>query len=647
MKNNIFKIRYRFISGLLSVLILINVFASVSYGEERSRDYNTEELLEVIEGIINWKKSDIGVDTEEYLLNNKFLENAGDSAGDWYPIGIGRIGYPDDYDAYLAVILDRISHRYFEDDKLSDTKATEFHRISLAVLSMGGDPTNIGKDKKGNPINLIADGTYNRKKTKSLGVQGINGWIWGLITLDSMRYVVPEDSSYTRDEIIEEIIKKQLSDGGFSLEGGESDTDITAMAIQALAPYYNSEQVYTYTQKATKKKVSKTVRQVVDEALETLSKFQLDDGDFESWGAENSESTAQVLVTLSTLGVDPINDKRFIKNGNTLLDGIMKYKMEDGGFLHSKTYDSENPSSKPDESNSMASEQVLYSFASLCRYNNGFRSLYDFRDEMDEKTKSQVNSVKKSIDNLSEGDVEKVKEVFSEYLKIPISERSYVYNYYKLSDTMKSLGIENTSEPIAANMGVNKNGNGTITPIFDESEEFSSNALFTKEDVKKVENLPDKLTTEHYVEVVKLIKKLEKATNKDEYIHLLDELNDKKREIEKIKAEIESLNDEILDKLYPFNDLSIKDKKNVDEIVSRFNKLSSYDKKKVLRYEDVIKSKTQIDNLIRARIIAIVIIIVVGILAFVVGRRMKKRKKERMKQKMLLFDDEEFSDEEE
>lgn len=650
MENNILKTKYRFISGLLSILILMMAFSPMSYAKTSHKDYSTEEVLEVIEEIINWKKSDMGAGTEDYLLNSKFLENAGDTTGDWYPIGIGRIGYPDDRSAYLAVISDQISQRYLEEGELSETKATEWHRIALAVLSMGGDPTNIGKDGKGNPINLIADGTYDRGKTRSLGSQGINGWIWGLITLDSMRYIVPENASCNRDEIITEIIELQLLDGGFSLYDGEADPDITAMALQALSPYYNSEQKYTYTQKGTNKKVTKTVRQVIDEALDILSKLQLDDGNFESWGAENSESTAQVLVALSALGKDPIHDERFIKNGNTLLDGIMKYRMEDGGFIHSKTYDSENPTSKPDESNSMASEQTLYSLAALCRYKGDFRNLYDFRDEMDEKTKIQIDSVKESIDSfsdpVSDKDIGKVKDVFSEYLKIPIPERSYVYNYYKLSDAMKSLGIENNSEPIAANMGVTKNGEGAITPIFSGSEELSSNTLFTKEDVAKIEKLPDKLTTEHYVEVVKLIKKLERAENKDEYSHLLKDLNDKKEEIEKIKEEIESLNNEILDKLYPFSDISIKDKKNVEEIASRFEKLSSYDQKKVLRYEDVIKSKTQIDNLIRARIISIVIVVIASVLGFVVVRRMKKRKKEKMRQNMLLIDDEEeYSDE--
>src|SRR5699024_536262 len=172
--------------------------------------------------------------------------NAGDTTGDWFHIGIGRISYSDNYDSYLAVIENEVTERYKEEHLLSESKATEWHRISLAILAMGGDPTKFGLDKDGKPINLIADGTYNRAKKNSLGEQGINGWIWALITLDSMRYKIPDDALTDREEIIVEILQRQLEDGGFSLNEESTDPDMTGMAITALAPYYNSEEVFTY-----------------------------------------------------------------------------------------------------------------------------------------------------------------------------------------------------------------------------------------------------------------------------------------------------------------------------------------------------------------------------------------------------------------
>lgn len=603
------------------LLILLCLTPSQAFASRTS-----EDLEQVMREIIEWKKESIGVPKDSNLLNNDYLKNAGDTVGDWYPIGIGRIGFKDDYGAYLAVIEDVVEKRYKTAEKLSDTKSTEWHRIILAVLSLGGDPTQIGKDKAGTTINLVQDGTYDRGKTISLGVQGINGWIWGLIALDSMRYSVPENAYYSRDKIIEEILHLQLEDGGFSFYQDVADPDITAMALQALAPYYNSEKKYSYVQQSSNKKVVKTVRQVVDEALETLSSLQTVNGDFKSWGTENAESTAQVLVALTALGIDPLTDTRFIKNGRDVLDGLYRYRMDDGGFIHAKTYNAENPTSLPDESNSMASEQVLYALTALYRFQNGYRSLYDFREEQSIELKNQIHALNAEIDALPKQPKKKqLTTLFAQYLAVPVTERSYVYSYASLAKGMEKQAIKNTSESFATNMNETTQGKGATTALLDESE-FTKEAMFTKEDVKRVKALPNTPTTEYYVEVVKLLQKLEYAENLKEFENLLPKLQQKKQAIEAIEVEIQTLNEEILEKLYPFNELSLKDKDNVESIVDRFNKLSDYDQQKILNSEDVRKSKTQIANLYRARIIAIVLIVVAFFASIVVAVRVKKRR---------------------
>lgn len=45
------------------------------------------------------------------------------------------------------------------------------------------------------------------------------------------------DARYSRQDMLDAIVSAQLPDGGFSLGGGAMDVDITAMALQALAPY--------------------------------------------------------------------------------------------------------------------------------------------------------------------------------------------------------------------------------------------------------------------------------------------------------------------------------------------------------------------------------------------------------------------------
>lgn len=118
---------------LTMLLILLCLTPSQAYASKTSEDLEQE-----MKGIIEWKKGSVGISEDSNLLNNDFLKNAGDTVGDWYPIGIGRLGYKDDYAAYLAVIEDVVELRYKTAEKLSDMKSTEWHRIILAVLSLGG-----------------------------------------------------------------------------------------------------------------------------------------------------------------------------------------------------------------------------------------------------------------------------------------------------------------------------------------------------------------------------------------------------------------------------------------------------------------------------------------------------------------------------
>ena len=127
------------------------------------------------------------------------------------------------------------------------------------------------------------------------------------------------------------------------------------MAIQSLAPYY---------------KTNETVKAAVDKALEVLSALQRNDGGFGSWGTVNSESCAQVIVALTALGIDPIADSRFVKNGLTVLDALAGFYVTGGGFRHTAGGDRDG----------MATEQGYYALAAYYRFANTQTRLYDMSD---------------------------------------------------------------------------------------------------------------------------------------------------------------------------------------------------------------------------------------------------------------------------
>lgn len=406
------------LAALLACLLAAGCILQLGAQSEPDTTDTARQVEEAIEGLIRWVKRDNGLAADATLLSGRVLEGAGTPALDWFVLGFGRLGIQDDYAAYLAMVKDNVARRYQTEEKLDATKATEWHRVILAMLAAGGDPTAIpGAD---GPIDLVADGIYNRGRTKALDAQGLNGWIWGLLALDASGVEVPADAFTTRQEMIDAIVSAQHGDGGFALGGGESDTDMTAMALTALAPYQSQT----------------PVAGAVEKGLGYLSARQGQDGGFASYGLGNVESCAQVLVALCALNIDPLNDARFIKNMNTPLDGLLQYRLADGGFTHSFEDDAENPLFEPGASGGMAGEQALYALAAFYRFSAGLNPLYDFSPE-EKGAQSAFSAGGMALDvRVNEADVAAWKAMAS-----PPATGSYA-DVIKLIDKIKSTGAE-------------------------------------------------------------------------------------------------------------------------------------------------------------------------------------------------------------
>ncbi len=430
------------------------------------------ELSEYIKSALNSAKANAKLSASDKLFSSEgYLSGASSTATDWLVLALGRYGYynqkgeyvyliDEGYDEYLSAMKTYIETTYKANNGiLHSRKATEWHRAVVTIKALGGDPTNFGayNDK---PINLIADGSYDHLNP---GMQGINGWIWGLIALDTGDYEIPENAKNTREKFITEILSRQLTDGvngneygGWVLGGygTSSDVDITAMAIQALAPYYNDDTVYTYTNGNSKKEVSKTVRQCVDEALDCLGAKMDENGTFSSWSTNNVEGVSQVLVALCSLGIDPAKDERFItESGKTILDGVLKFRLKDGGFCHVIG----------GSFNSMANDQAAYALVSYWRFESGMRALYDMRDDFSESDRAAINAAVEAIDNLPKPTAEKykasLKDALEKFRAVPESERRYVGNYSALAAAIELVGGEkalDTDEPYIVSVSIAK-----------------------------------------------------------------------------------------------------------------------------------------------------------------------------------------------
>ena len=229
-----------------------------------------------------------------------------------------------------------------------DTNEYDYTNYAKAILTL----TSVGIDASDvDGINLVEKLAAFDKVTG----QGVNGVIYALLALDCAPYDLPEDSSVTRDTFIDAILNAQLADGGWDYANKAADPDMTAIAIQALAPYYNK---------------NSNVKIAVDKALATLSALQQDDGGFQTADAEyaeSSESTSMVILALLALGIDPAADVRFIKNGKTTIDNLCSFAAAGGGFKH--TADGGY--------NVLATDQGYRALVGYFRMINGASSVYD------------------------------------------------------------------------------------------------------------------------------------------------------------------------------------------------------------------------------------------------------------------------------
>ena len=302
----------------------------------------------------------LGKVSDPYINTGDYMEklgtpNVGAIGGEWMVIGLARSGrtvpgVEDYYQKAVEYVQQSIDP---DTGRLHKAKSTDNSRMILALTAIGKDVTNVGG------YNLLA-GLSDLEFVK---YQGNNGPIWALLALDSGNYPAPSGGTTTRQALIEEILRVQTSDGGWAISGDKADSDMTGMALTALAPYYKKDP---------------TVKQAIDKAIARLSEMQDDDGGFSTTYGDGkyiatSESTAQVLTALSALGIDGDTDSRFVKNGSSVVDALLRYYVKGGGFKHIMD----------GEIDGMGTEQAYYALTAYYRFLSGKTNLYDMTDIID------------------------------------------------------------------------------------------------------------------------------------------------------------------------------------------------------------------------------------------------------------------------
>lgn len=276
--------------------------------------------------------------------------------GEWAVLGQARAKVPLS-EAYIAAYYEKVvayvkanigSDGVLVDPESHNPTVTDNERIILALTAIGKDPANVGGENL-----LKALQNKDIMQVTDTSNTDINGLVMGLLALNSRNYT--SDTSW----LVQAVLEQQNKDGSWRVSADTKpvgDVDMTAMALQALAPYY-------------KDGGNETVNTAVEKALNWLS------GKYRS-GYDSSESCAQVVIALSALNLDANTDARFTKTmeGKALsvLGNLLQYRVaENGGFKHQFADKAVNE---------MATEQALCAMAAYARFTEKANALYDMTD---------------------------------------------------------------------------------------------------------------------------------------------------------------------------------------------------------------------------------------------------------------------------
>ena len=287
------------------------------------------------EGIIEYNLQKSSADSVQEWIDGDLTDDAG-AGSEWYIIALSNNG---DYDFsnYNTAL-----NNYLSENEVGSASSRLKYALTYIAI---GDETN--------PY-------ISKALSDSIGEQGIMSLVFGLHLLNNGC----KCDAYSVNGLIDELLSLQLADGGFSVMGEYGDVDVTAMTVQALAVHYNNS----------------AVKSAVDDALDFLSTRQLENGGYSAYGVENPESSAQVIIALSSLEINVCNDDRFIKNGNSVFDGMSSFLLQDGSFCHKEG----------GTSDATATAQVLSASIAYDNFKNGKSSFYIFDENKNISEKTTV-----------------------------------------------------------------------------------------------------------------------------------------------------------------------------------------------------------------------------------------------------------------
>ncbi len=317
-------------------LLIVCLIMAALFGNNNVHADTVDDVNNIIGGIAMYKMSETGAGSLGEWADGAISDGAGIDS-DSFAYALYKLGLAD-----VSTYCDSLE-RYVS----QNTVRSATTRLKYALCLCMKDRTH---------------GYIAKTLEDSIGQLGIMSFVYGQHLANNGAV----GQAYTPEQIALEILAMQHPDGGWSVMGQNGDVDVTAMVLQALSGIGagdgsasgsnkgDSESAVTISRPAS-------VEIAIERGVRFLSGKQNSDGGFSGFGNENSESTSQVLIALSSLGIDAATDSRFIKDGNSVIDGLMKYALPDGSFEHISGGGSD----------STATSQAFTAFASYICFRSG------------------------------------------------------------------------------------------------------------------------------------------------------------------------------------------------------------------------------------------------------------------------------------
>ncbi|MCL1816273.1 MAG: S-layer homology domain-containing protein [Clostridiales bacterium] len=276
-----------FMMSLLLMLICISLFPVFAVGADDISITAAEENAK-LDSII------------AHLSQNVFKN----TADNWAAVSMSALGFADDVAG--KSVVEKARHDYI------NGSVTDMERNIIALTALGVDASHVFAGE------LFVDDylDFLGKVNNNYGYIASNlEAVFALIALDSGNY---DDSSYDsrRADYISFLLDNKLSpaagQAAWAIAGTIPNVDTSAMAVAALAPYYQD---------------NTAVAAAVDGALAWLSATQNTNGHY-----GDANGTAMVVIALCALGIDADHDPDFTKNTQSLLDGLLSFVTADLQF---------------------------------------------------------------------------------------------------------------------------------------------------------------------------------------------------------------------------------------------------------------------------------------------------------------------------